>query len=34
MNRQTYVNAMNQSQQMNAARTIAELLDTIVAKNS
>lgn len=33
-NRQTYVNAMNQSQQMNAARTIAELLDTIVAKNS
>ncbi len=30
-NRQTYIDTMNQSQQMNAAKTIAELLDSIVA---
>ena len=31
-NRQLYISAMNSSQQMNAAKTITELLDSIVAQ--
>lgn len=33
-NRQTYIDTMNQSQQMNAAKTIAELLDKTAAEHS
>ena len=32
-NRQTYINAMGKSQQMNATKTITELLDGIVEEN-
>ena len=33
-NRQTYIDAMGKSQQMNATKTIAELLDGIVRENT